>query len=538
MGNNISKVAPCGEEFQYSLDPGEDVKTLDAVDTQFASHPFHLEVWNWASEERSYRLRIENRFQDEGFSDNLNWVDNALHLVFWMPAGYEGGPVELLRRVKRLFEGSQPLGIIDHAFGGEAIDSLRSIQPTSTGKERSWTRTVKRVSGCSCRRLKIYQSGLMLFKITAENNTPVGFLVDPTNPEYCQLVGERSPVSSPRKRKRLVWLDGLADNSQSLFFDVMALPARLWQRIHAWNSQFHEARRVNDEGLFDTVVHAARQAVCEAAEGAGFTDPIIVRMEENGNWWNNIFDNVFQRMREEHYGQIILRPRFAMVDDGRLCVRQIEAHGDSIDVTTRELKANAGQTGEHQDLHSMDMAGGCEETYASASTDDSRVRPEDIPSKECEIQNPQEQRTRKGRMRAKRRHLKKMAEGQKRRETSSPSTDNGSSDVTPDYVVDDVAIPSIDTAALIPGASPESVSSSTSFKTAPETRQPTPPALLQGLTLSAPSAVSLVHTTWLQTLSEGVKEKMDEAGKQKLNAQCPHRLLCFDCCLRDTDHSS
>lgn len=195
MDNNSSKLTPSDEGFQYSLVPGKEVEILAPVEKAFTSTFFLLEVRNWESENRSYKLKIENSPDRDRIGDSLNWMTSTLHITFKLPPDYQGGPVAFLQRLNQLFNGNYPLGIACVVEGNEAIEELRSHQPSSTGKVLAWSKHLKRVAGCASRRITVHQTGMILFKITPTDDIPVGILVSTEDDEYWRLVGNRVPVS-------------------------------------------------------------------------------------------------------------------------------------------------------------------------------------------------------------------------------------------------------------------------------------------------------------------------------------------------------
>lgn len=85
MDKNTSQLAPSDEGFQYSLVSGKDVEILAPVQKVSTSTVFFLEIRNWESENRSYKLKIETSPESDKFVDSLNWMTNTLQLTFRLP---------------------------------------------------------------------------------------------------------------------------------------------------------------------------------------------------------------------------------------------------------------------------------------------------------------------------------------------------------------------------------------------------------------------------------------------------------------------
>lgn len=298
---------------------------------------------------------------------------------------------------------------------------------------------------------------------------------------------------------------------QSRFLELMVIPILAWQCIVHWCNQFDEARNGNEELLKD-LIDAARKA----AKEAGFNEALMVTMQDNEELGPGNFDNALQLMREEAVRQLSLKSEVFTADSGSTHDEEVESRPDSNDAATRSVNTIAGQrkSGSANEF--------CWKTEGSALKGG-----DDLPR-------------RKGRSRGQKKRGIKMAPKETEEEVTPPDTDNGVSGVHNDYVVVDVAAANTITAALTPRDSPTSISSSSSFQTAPDIQESSSSLCTthQDSMSPPPSPRSPSPVGRLQTVMEGPEGNGDETGKYKPNTHYPHSPLAFNSSLRDADSLS
>ncbi|KAJ5101708.1 hypothetical protein NUU61_003930 [Penicillium alfredii] len=249
------------QQYRMALDATNNVQETPGAggtDWKSADHVLRLETHNWWESSPSlFSLRVlPEETRDVIFSAGLNKQTKALLFDFKLPADHPDGRLGLLRLIKRLFDGTSPLGITATHIGQAAIEEFIGGIKKVRKRSHEW-RGPTAVVGCQVewmRRPEKEAPVHIRFEVDADE--AVVFTVDKGNSEYVAATEDR-PLS---------------------FIDIMTLPVRIWLRtrycIDHFNSTLkglqvgEEAKRTEEQKAAAVPAGECLQADLETSERA------------------------------------------------------------------------------------------------------------------------------------------------------------------------------------------------------------------------------------------------------------------------------